>query len=86
MRILICEENIRIREEFRNIFTQMGSPIRIIEAGNACHALEILKNEPIDVVFLNIWLPENGVADLPDLIAKNWPSTKVLYLERELIY
>ncbi len=67
-RILIVEDSLHIRQNLKKIFRELNFS-QIYEAHNGQQALNLLRefqsqNQPIDLVFCDIWMPEMNGLDL----------------------
>lgn len=69
-RILIVEDEDPIRELIRLHLTMTG--YEVLEAATGSKGLELIKNEKLDLVLLDIMLPEiDGLSLLPEITKKN---------------
>lgn len=76
-RILIVEDDVQIRNVVREIFLREGA--EIIEAGSSAQAIEILDRTDIDLIILDLGLPDSdGVSFTKEL--KENRSVPVLIL------
>lgn len=76
--ILVIDDEAGIREVLSSIFKDEGYTVFCSEDGDS--GLSLLKTEPIDVVFLDIWLPNrNGLEVLVDL-KKIYPVIQVILI------
>jgi len=58
-RILIIDDEERIREIYKRYFNAIGSTIfEIIEVSNAADATEYIIRERVDIIILDIKMPE----------------------------
>lgn len=74
MKILIADDEKPARGELRYMLEQLASTATFFEARNGNEALEIVAQEPIDVVFLDINMPGvNGLAVASAIMEK--PTT-----------
>jgi two-component system nitrogen regulation response regulator NtrX len=55
LNVLIVDDESAIRESLRGVLEDEGYQASATESGEAC--LDLLRNTPFDVVFLDIWLP-----------------------------
>lgn len=80
MKIILVDDHELIREGLKKVVAR-ESDIEIIgEAGNADEMFDILKNNEVDVVVLDITLPERSGLDLITEIKNQAPAAKVLIL------
>jgi CheY-like chemotaxis protein len=72
-KILIVDDEEPIRKLFTTALTQKGYRVFTAESGEK--ALELLKNEPIPVMFLDLNLPGINGVDLCKIISRQAPDT-----------
>jgi CheY-like chemotaxis protein len=65
-RILIVDDQDRIRDIYRNLFINEG--FGVIEAADAQAANEIIKNQQLDLILLDIKMPQVGGQTLYEVI------------------
>ncbi|NOY39481.1 MAG: sigma-54-dependent Fis family transcriptional regulator [Nitrospirae bacterium] len=64
--VLIVDDEAGIRESLREIFEDEGYEVFTAEAGE--EALQLIDSTPVDLVFLDIWLPDrDGMEVLEDI-------------------
>lgn len=67
--VLIVDDEAGIRESLREIFEDEGYEVFTAEAGE--EALQMIDSTPVDLVFLDIWLPDrDGMEVLEDIKTK----------------
>jgi len=67
--VLIVDDEAGIRESLREIFEDEGYEVITAEAGQ--EALQMIDSMPVDLVFLDIWLPDrDGIEVLEDIKTK----------------
>lgn len=67
-KILVIDDEAGIRSSLKGILEDEGYKVKTVSSGEI--ALELLKSEPFDLVFLDIWLPEmNGIEVLEHIKA-----------------
>jgi DNA-binding NarL/FixJ family response regulator len=78
--ILIADDH-RIVIEGLQLMLREAEDLRCVgEASNGKQVLELLENTPVDVLLLDIHMPEmDGLESCP-LVKKRWPNVKVLVL------
>ena len=87
--VLIVEDEKLIRQGLRKMIQRSGVPVEVImECNNGETALEILKEQSIDVMFTDIRMPKMDGIELVTLIKKdsglrNIPVMIVSYKDRE---
>ncbi len=76
-KILIGDDSILARKQLKDILTRLGG-IHYIEAANGQEAIDRYKEEPADIVFLDIVMPvKDGIAATKEIIDHN-PSAIVI--------
>ena len=75
--ILVVEDDVLIRAAAAQYLR--GTGFRVLEAVNVEQALDLLRAEPVEVVFTDVKLPgsQNGL-DLMRVVRSDFPQTKVL--------
>jgi len=76
--ILIIDDESAIRNVLADILGDEG--YRIYEASDGIEGLKLLKRHPIDIVFLDVWLPGKGGIDVLVEIKANWPEIEVIII------
>lgn len=74
-KILIVDDDADIRNIFEQAFSQKGYVVRLSESAE--EAMEILKQENINVFFLDLRLPEMSGVELCKQIKKTNPMTVI---------
>jgi two-component system nitrogen regulation response regulator NtrX len=77
-RILIIDDEEGIRISLRGILEDEGH--LVLEASDAETGLELLKKEAVDLVFLDIWLPDMDGLCVLDVLSARFPSVPVLMI------
>ncbi|PLX78411.1 MAG: hybrid sensor histidine kinase/response regulator [Desulfuromonas sp.] len=76
-------------EVIRDLCARTLSEYRILQAGNGREALEVLEQEPVDLVLSDVMMPEMSGLELLETIRKNNPDQAVVLMtgfgEKELI-
>ncbi|PKP47655.1 MAG: DNA-binding response regulator [Bacteroidetes bacterium HGW-Bacteroidetes-11] len=80
MKLLICDDHKIVREGLRQILLQIEEVSSIIEASNGSEVCAILKERAIDIVILDISLPDKNGLEVLQIVKEKWPSTNVLML------
>jgi len=80
MRILICDDHKIVREGLRQILQQLDKLSSITEASNGYEACAVLKDEQIDIMLLDISLPDKNGLEVLQSVKEKWPSINVLML------
>jgi DNA-binding NarL/FixJ family response regulator len=78
--ILIADDH-RIVIEGLQLMLREAEDLRCVgEASNGKQVLELLENTPVDVLLLDIHMPEMDGLECCPLVKKRWPNVKVLVL------
>jgi len=77
-RILIIDDEPAIQDVLGDILRDEGYEVFIAEDG--LEGLRLLRIEPIDVVFLDVWLPGKGGIDVLEEIKAGWPDVEVVII------
>lgn len=77
-RILVIDDEQGIREVLSGILEDEG--YQIFSAEDGIEGLRLLKTEPIDVVLLDVWLPNMGGIDVLKQIKATYPETQVIII------
>ncbi|TVQ36662.1 MAG: sigma-54-dependent Fis family transcriptional regulator [Spirochaetaceae bacterium] len=77
-RVLVIDDEQGIREVLSGILQDEG--YRIFSAEDGIGGLNLLKTEPIDVVLLDVWLPNMGGIDVLKEIKSAYPETEVIII------
>lgn len=79
--VLIVDDHALIREGYQLILKKYKNIIHVVgEASCGAEALDFLEKQAIDVILLDISMPDLDGADLTEIILKNFPLTKILIL------
>jgi CheY-like chemotaxis protein len=70
-RILVVDDEKQIRDLFEKAFSRAGYTVQTVESAE--EALEIMKQTPFSVLFLDLNLPGMDGIELCQQISKNWP-------------
>lgn len=80
IRVLICDDHLIVRQGIRQILAD-ASDIEIVgEAANGPDALARLRNDPIDVLLLDIAMPGRDGLDVLKAVKADLPKLAVLML------
>ncbi len=77
-RVLIVDDEPGIREVLSDILEDEGYTTFTAEDGVS--AMQVLRTEPIDVVLLDVWLPNRGGIDVLSDIKETYPETEVIII------
>jgi len=75
-RILIAEDEEVLREVFKDELAEEG--YGVVEARDAKGTLESLKKEKVDLLILDIKLPDMSGLKLLEMIRKNYPALPII--------
>jgi len=75
-RILIIDDEPAIQEVLGDILRDEGYEVFL--AGDGPEGLRLLRTEPVDVVFLDVWLPGKGGIDVLQEIKAEWQDVEVI--------
>lgn len=79
--VLIVDDHALIREGYQLILKKHKTHIDVVgEASSGAKALEFLAQTEIDVVLLDITMPDLDGADLTKIILEKYPTIKILIL------
>jgi PAS domain S-box-containing protein len=74
LKILLVEDHIINQKLALHIFQKMGYNVDV--AGNGLEALDALKRQLYDVIFMDVQMPEMDGLETTRVIVENWPSDK----------
>jgi two-component system invasion response regulator UvrY len=80
MKILICDDHKIVRDGLRQILLQFSEVSFMGEAANGAETLNLLKQEPYDIILLDISLPGMSGLEILQLVKEKWPKINVLML------
>ncbi|GAB4314251.1 MAG: sigma-54 dependent transcriptional regulator [Bacteroidales bacterium] len=76
--ILVVDDEQRVREEISEFLTQ--NKFEVFKAGLPSEAMSVLKSNSIDIVILDIKLPEMDGLSFLEMIKKDYPDTEVIMI------
>ncbi len=76
--ILIIDDEPGIRSVLGAVLTDEG--FSILEASSGYEALRLLKTELVDLIFLDVWMPEMGGLDVLKAVKADWPDVPVIMI------
>jgi two-component system chemotaxis response regulator CheY len=70
-RVLVVDDSAVVRAMVRKAVAMTGLEVQVpvLEAGDGCEALEVLRREPVDLVFTDLHMPRMSGAELVDRLA-----------------
>ena len=80
-RLLVVDDEEIITDGLTEILNDLGIPgLDIFKAYSGTEALEWLDNTRIDIVLSDIRMPEIGGLELMEIIRRNWPRCRIIFL------
>jgi two-component system nitrogen regulation response regulator NtrX len=76
--ILVVDDEQGIRQVLQDVLGDEGHQVFAVEDG--FQALEILEKEAVDLVVLDVWLPNMGGIDVLKRVRKGWPDIEVVVI------
>ncbi|MDC7126949.1 MAG: response regulator, partial [Spirochaetales bacterium] len=76
--ILIIDDEPGIRTVLRDIYEDEA--YTVFDAGDGLQGLELLKTTDIQLVVLDVWLPNIGGIDVLKKIKESWPDVEVIII------
>jgi two-component system cell cycle sensor histidine kinase/response regulator CckA len=78
--ILVVDDVGVVRKVAFRLLSEAG--YRVFEAGSATEALEVLSTarQPVNLIIVDVILPEVNGVDLVRLVLEEWPATRVLFM------
>jgi two-component system cell cycle sensor histidine kinase/response regulator CckA len=78
--ILVVDDVGVVRKVAFRLLSEAG--YRVFEAGSAAEALEVLSTarQPVNLIIVDVILPEVNGVDLVRLVLEEWPATRVLFM------
>jgi two-component system nitrogen regulation response regulator NtrX len=77
-RILVIDDEQPILQIMEEILKD--EKYRVFTAADGVEGLELLKTEPVDLVFLDVWMPRMGGLEVLEHIKKDFPETAVIII------
>jgi two-component system nitrogen regulation response regulator NtrX len=77
-RILVIDDEAGVRNVLRDVLEDEGYQVALAEDG--FKGLEILKDDNIDLVFLDVWLPNKGGIDVLKEIRESYPELETIVI------
>ncbi|NNM54079.1 MAG: sigma-54-dependent Fis family transcriptional regulator [Spirochaetales bacterium] len=76
--ILIIDDEPGIRSVLGAVLSDEG--FSVVEASSGLEALSILKTDLIDLIFLDVWMPEMGGLDVLKAVKADWPDLPIIMI------
>src|SRR6056297_2582139 len=77
-RVLVIDDEAGIRQILSEIITDEGHTA--FNAADGIEGLSLLNQEPVDVVLLDVWLPNMGGIDVLKKIKEDYPRIEVIII------
>jgi two-component system, NtrC family, nitrogen regulation response regulator NtrX len=77
-RVLVVDDEPGIRDVLRDVLQDEGYTVHVAEDG--FRALALMEAEPIDVVLLDVWLPNMGGIEVLKRLREGWPEVEVIVI------
>lgn len=77
-RILLVDDDRNERSGVRFLIEREHLPLEILEASNGKHALEVLQNEHIDILFTDVKMPYMDGLELSGIVCEKYPDVKII--------
>lgn len=75
---MVVDDEQGIRQVLQDVLGDEGHQVFAVEDG--FQALEILEQEAVDLVILDVWLPNMGGIDVLKRVRKGWPDIEVVVI------
>jgi len=75
-RILVVDDNVRLRAVLRDILTQLGHEVET--AGDGTEACQILKRISVDLLITDIVMPEKEGIETITTVRRNYPGVRII--------
>jgi CheY-like chemotaxis protein len=75
-RILVVDDNVRLRAVVRDILTQAGHEVET--AGNGIEACQILKRLPVDLLITDIIMPDQEGIQTIISLRRDYPGLRII--------
>lgn len=80
MKVLICDDHELFRSGLISALQELDQQLDILEVGTLEAAREQLSQHPIDLLLLDLNLPDGFGHDMMHLIERNHPNTRVVFV------
>lgn len=78
--VLIVDDHKIIRDGIKSLLEDAPNIQIVGEASNGLEAIEFFKNQPTDIVIMDIRMPEMGGIETTKFLTENYPGVKILAL------
>ncbi len=80
LKILITDDHQMFRKGLEMSIKTITRVGKILQAENGLEAMEILEKEPVDIIFMDIKMPQQNGIETTKLVTKKYPNIKVIAL------
>lgn len=80
MKILIVDDHVLIREALRGVLEQLAPDATLLEAWDGAGAMGRLSDDDIDLVLLDLRLPDRSGFDVLNDVRRSHPQTSIVVL------
>lgn len=80
MKILIVDDHVLIREALRGVLEQLAPDATLLEAWDGAGAMGRLSDDDIDLVLLDLRLPDRSGFDVLNEVRRSHPQTSIVVL------
>lgn len=80
VKILLVEDQVIVRKGLRMIIEQDDRFIVVAEAGNGNEAITLMERHAVDLILLDIRMPNMNGVETTKIIKQRWPNVKILVL------
>ncbi len=75
-KVLVIDDEAIVRTSSKRTLAPEGFDVRLADSGKT--GIEILEKEPVDVVLLDLKMPDMDGIEVLKVIMERWPGTKVI--------
>lgn len=80
IRVLIADDHALVRAGIRALVEKIEGVVVVGEAGKGSEALELVRELELDVMLLDITMPDGGGFDVLDQVTRKYPEIRVIVL------
>lgn len=80
IKILVCDDHDMIRQAIVSLLYQQSYLKVVGDVANGVEVMEFLQKQPVDVVLLDLEMPQMNGTETAEQIVNHYPDTKVLVL------
>lgn len=78
LKILLVDDDFNEREGVRFLIERENFPLTILEAPNGRRALDIIREETVDILFTDVKMPYMDGLELSAVVHEEFPETKII--------